>query len=201
MRNSTATDAATSQQSKQRRDAPSRRAALAAAAAANSALVLRLFLAHRHALQRYFARRVRPRSDAQELAQEVYLRLLRIPDANALRNPEGYLYAIAANLIKERAAHQRLSRNCVPLEEAALPEALSAEPSWPDILDSARHAERLREVLRELPVKCQAAVTLCYWHGLSYAEIAQRLDISVNMVKKYLVCALALCRRRMGRLR
>jgi RNA polymerase sigma factor (sigma-70 family) len=201
MTSSTATDAATSQQSRLRRDAPSRRAAPAATAAANSALVLRLFLAHGHALQRYFARRVRPRSDAQELAQEVYLRLLRVPDASALRNPEGYLYAIAANLIKERAAQQRLRRNCVSLEDAAFPEALSEEPSWPDTLDTARHAARLREVLRELPLKCQAAVTLCYWHGLSYAEIAQRLGISVNMVKKYLVCALALCRRRMAHLR
>jgi RNA polymerase sigma factor (sigma-70 family) len=198
MTSSTATDAAISQQSRLRRDAPSRRAAPAATAAANSALVLRLFLAHRRALQRYFARRVRLCSDAEELAQEVYLRLLRVPDADALRNPEGYLYAIAANLIKERAAQQRLSRNCVSLEDAAFPEALSEEPSWPDTLDTARHAARLREVLRELPLKCQAAATLCYWHGLSYAEIAERLGISVNMVKKYLVRALALCRRRMA---
>jgi RNA polymerase sigma-70 factor (ECF subfamily) len=164
-------------------------------------MVERLYLAHRHALQRYFERRVRPRSDAQELAQEVYFRLLRVPDAEAIRNPEGYLYAIAANLIKERAAQRHVSRNCISLEDAAFPETLSEEPSCPDILDTARRATRMREVLRQLPVKCQAAVTLHYWHGLSYAEIAQQLGISVNMVKKYLVSALALCRLRMARLR
>lgn len=198
MRISTVTGAATSERSRPHRDTPSRREKPAAKASANSEMVERLYLAHRHALQRYFARRVRPRSDAQELAQEVYFRLLRVPDADAIRNPEGYLYAIAANLIKERAAQHHLSRRRVPLEDAVLPEALSEEPSCPDILDTARRARRMREVLRQLPVKCQAAVTLHYWHGLSYAETAQQLGISVNMVKKYLVAALALCRRRMA---
>jgi len=44
-------------------------------------------------------------------------------------------------------------------------------------------------------------VLMRHWHGLSYQEIAQKLDISVHMVKKYLVHALAHCRRRMSSLR
>jgi RNA polymerase sigma factor (sigma-70 family) len=170
-------------------------------AGANNVLVERLFLAHKDALRRYFARRVRRRSDAEELAQEVYLRLLRVADADAVRNPEGYLYAIAANLIKEHAMQQYISRNCVALEDAGFPEVLSEGPSHSDIVDTARRAKRLRQVLQQLPVKCQAAVVMRHWHGLSYEEIAQTLDISVNMVKKYLVHALAHCRRRMGSLR
>jgi RNA polymerase sigma-70 factor (ECF subfamily) len=170
-------------------------------AGANNALVERLFLAQKDALQRYFVRRVRRRSDVEELAQEVYLRLLRVADADALRNPEGYLYAIAANLIKEHARQQYISRNCVTLEDAGFPEVLSEELSYADILDTGQRAKRLREVLQELPARCQAAVVMRHWHGLSYAEIAQQLNISVNMVKKYLVHALAHCRRRMGRLR
>ena len=57
--------------------------------------------------------------------------------------------------------------------------------------------ERLREVLGQLSPKCQAAVILQYWHGLSYAEIGERLGVSSNMVKKYLGQALLHCRRRM----
>jgi RNA polymerase sigma-70 factor (ECF subfamily) len=167
-------------------------------AVANQVLVERLFLAQKDALWRYFVRRVRRRSDAEELAQEVYLRLLRVADADALRNPEAYLYAIAANLLKEHAAQQSIGRNCVSLEDAGLPEMLSEVVSYPDLVDKAQRTERLREVLRQLPAKCQAAVVMRHWHGLSYAEIAQKLDISVNMVKKYLVHALAHCRRRMG---
>jgi len=170
-------------------------------AVANQVLVERLFLAQKDALWRYFLRRVRRRSDAEELAQEVYLRLLRVADADALRNPEAYLYAIAANLLKEHAVQQSIGRNCVSLEDAGFPEMLSEAVSYPDLVDKAQRTERLREVLRQLPAKCQAAVVMRHWHGLSYEEIAQKLDISVNMVKKYLVHALAHCRRRMSSLR
>jgi RNA polymerase sigma-70 factor (ECF subfamily) len=144
---------------------------------------------------------VRRRSDAEELAQEVYLRLLRVADADALRNPEAYLYAIAANLLKEHAVQQSISRNCVSLEDAGFPEMLSEVVSYPDLVDKAQRTKRLREVLQQLPAKCQAAVIMRHWHGLGYEEIAQKLDISVNMVKKYLVHALAHCRRRMSSLR
>ena len=170
-------------------------------AAANQVLVERLFLAQKDALWRYLVRRVRRRSDAEELAQEVYLRLLRVADAEALRNPEAYLYAIAANLLKEHAVQQSISRNCVALEDAGFPEMLLEVVSYPDLVDKAQRAERLREVLQQLPAKCQAVVLMRHWHGLSYEEIAQKLDISVNMVKKYLVHALAHCRRRMSSLR
>jgi DNA-directed RNA polymerase specialized sigma24 family protein len=44
-------------------------------------------------------------------------------------------------------------------------------------------------------------VILRYRHELSNQEIAQRLDVSPRMVKKYLAQALSLCRRRMARLR
>jgi RNA polymerase sigma factor (sigma-70 family) len=170
-------------------------------AVANLVLVERMFRAQKDALWRYLVRRVRRRSDAEELAQEVYLRLLRVADANALRNPEAYLYAISANLLKEHAMQQSISRNCVALEDAGFPEMLSEAVCYPDLVDKAQRTERLREVLRQLPAKCQAAVIMRHWHGLSYEEIAQKLEISVNMVKKYLVHALAHCRRRMSSLR
>ena len=67
-------------------------------------------------------------------------------------------------------------------------------------LDAERRIKRLREVLGQLSPKCQAAVVLQYWQGLSYQEIAEQLEISTHMVKKYLSQALTHCRRRMGRL-
>ena len=56
-------------------------------------------------LANYFLRRVAHRWDAQDLVQEVYLRLLRSGDAGAgaVRNPEAYLFTVAANLVKEHA--------------------------------------------------------------------------------------------------
>jgi RNA polymerase sigma-70 factor (ECF subfamily) len=78
---------------------------------------------------------------------------------------------------------------------------LAELPSFGGQLDQERCIGRLREVLDQLSPKCRAAVVLQYWHGQSYEEIAARLGISTNMVKKYLSQALMHCRRRMSALR
>jgi hypothetical protein len=56
-------------------------------------LVERLFADHGSSLQAFLFRRVRRQPIAAELAQEVYVRMLRVPDMGAVRNPEAYLAA------------------------------------------------------------------------------------------------------------
>src|SRR5262245_22522577 len=63
--------------------------------------VERLFAQHHAGLQAFFRRRIRTKSDAADLVQEVYVRMLRVSDTEAIRNPELYLYTVAGNLAKE----------------------------------------------------------------------------------------------------
>src|SRR5262245_14418283 len=58
------------------------------------------------ALHKYLLRRLRHRQDAQDLAQEAYLRFLQLPSAAAVRNSAAYLFRIAFNLITERQLRQ-----------------------------------------------------------------------------------------------
>jgi RNA polymerase sigma-70 factor (ECF subfamily) len=163
-------------------------------------LVARLFAEHGSSLQAFLYRRLRGHSDAAELAQEVYLRMLRVPDMEAIRNPESYLYTVASNLAKEHFRHQRTDGQALDVDDPWVNEQLAELPHIAGQLDTQTRIKRLREVLNQLPPKCHAAVVLQYWHGLSYDEIAQRLGISTHMVKKYLRQALIHCRRRMARL-
>ena len=55
----------------------------------NNELVRQLFITYQTALRAYLYKRVRRRADAEELAQEVYLRLLRVSDVTVILNPEG----------------------------------------------------------------------------------------------------------------
>jgi DNA-directed RNA polymerase specialized sigma24 family protein len=48
--------------------------------------VEKLFAEHRRALQAYFYRRIRTKSDAPDLAQEVYVRMLRVSEARLSRS-------------------------------------------------------------------------------------------------------------------
>lgn len=165
------------------------------------ALIERLFATHGTALRAFFRRRIRTKVDAPDLTQEVYLRMLRVADAEIIHNPEGYLYTVANNLVKERGLIERRRQEAAQLTEAQLSELLDGLQTAEHQIDAAARNARLHEVLMQLTPKCRAAVVMQYRHDMSYQEIADRLGVSTNMVKKYLSQGIALCRRRMERLK
>ena len=163
-------------------------------------LVGRLFAEHRAALQSFFLRRVRSQADAADLAQEVYVRMLRIGDPGAIRNPVAYLYTVASNLVKEHAVLDRRQASGVDIDELSAQEQLATLPTFDGDLDVTQRVARLGVVLKQLRPKCRAAVELRFTHDLSFREIALQLGVSPQMAKKYVAQALGHCRRRMARM-
>jgi RNA polymerase sigma factor (sigma-70 family) len=158
-----------------------------------------LFAEKGAALSSYFLRRVSHRWDAQDLVQEVYLRLLRIGPAEVanIRDPEAYLFTVAANLAKEHAVlRQQLPLGGDSLE--AVMEQFGAPCNVEADMDRDLRRQRLGALIERLSPKCRAVLVMHYRDELSYREIAERLSISTNMVKKYIVKGLAACRQRMA---
>jgi RNA polymerase sigma-70 factor (ECF subfamily) len=127
--------------------------------------------------------------------------MLRVRDVEAIRNPEGYLFAVANNLAKEHAVLDRRRATAIDVDEAGPDTSLQTLPAYEKELDGMQRTSRLHTVLAQLSPKCRAAVVLQYGQGLTYQEIALQLSVSPHMVKKYLAQALMHCRRRMMRLR
>jgi RNA polymerase sigma-70 factor (ECF subfamily) len=171
-----------------------------AMAETKKSVVGRLFTEHGGALQAFLYRRVRRPSDAAELAQEVYVRLLRVPDIWEIRDLGAYLYTVASNLARDHARRERRDGTVFDVDDPQVQGELTELPGVAEHLDAEQFTKQLREVLHQLPPKCRAAIVMQYWQGLSYEEIAQRLGVSTHMVKKYLSQAMVHCRRRMGRL-
>ncbi|MDB6104643.1 MAG: polymerase sigma70 [Gammaproteobacteria bacterium] len=163
-------------------------------------LVERLFAEHRTALQTFFKRRIRSKADAPDLAQEVYIRMLRIKDQQAVRNPVLYLYTVANNLVKEHAVLEHRQASCIDIDGAPAEELLETLPTFDANLDATQRVARLGVVLKQLRPKCRAAVVLRFTHELSYREIGIHLGVSPQMAKKYVAQALGHCQRRMARL-
>ena len=163
-------------------------------------LVERLFAGNGTALLSYFRRFVREPSEARDLAQEVFLRMLRVRDTGKIQNPEGYLFTVAANLIKERHAMQRRHGSEVDAGDEDIQLYLTEATNIDGEIDHQARVRRLREVLKQLRPKEQAVIMLQYMHDMTHKEIAERLVISPRMVKKHLAKGIALCRLRMGRL-
>jgi RNA polymerase sigma-70 factor (ECF subfamily) len=157
--------------------------------------------AYRGALQAFFHRRLRTKADTADLVQEVYLRMLRVSDPEAIRNPEAYLFTVAGNLLRENAvADSRLAQE-LTIDAAEGAPALTTVSGFEAELDTEQRVARLCEVLEQLPPRCYAAVILQYRDELSYQEIAAQLEITPRMVKRYLAQAVSHCRQRMARLR
>jgi RNA polymerase sigma-70 factor (ECF subfamily) len=160
------------------------------------ALVERLIADHSGTLREFLRRRVSELQVVDDLLQEVFLRMLRLPAEREIQNPAGYMFTVADNLTKEHLRNTG-KRAALDIDDPLVESRTAQLPDFGRELDEAQRVRRLREVLGQLSPKCQTVVALRYWQGQSYEEIAQQLDISANMVKKYLSQALVHCRRRM----
>jgi RNA polymerase sigma factor (sigma-70 family) len=142
-------------------------------------------------LKRYLSQRVGNRAEVEDLAQEIYLRLLRIERKDLVRSPEALLFRVASNAVYE---WRLLARNRLPHSPTELErlESIESEPSA-DIW-RAELAHALTAALERLSPKCRAAVVLHRREQLTYSEVGVQLGISVAMVKKYLSQGVALCR-------
>lgn len=161
--------------------------------------VEKLFAEHRDALQAYFQRRIRTKSEAPDLAQEVYVRMLRVSDPEAIRNPQAYLYTVAGNLMREHSVLDRRQSGRLNIDDASIEQRLGELPSLDSQLEASELAKRLGATLELLPARWRTALILQFRYGLTYREIGERLGVSSNMVKKYLAQGLGHCRRHMAR--
>jgi RNA polymerase sigma factor (sigma-70 family) len=162
--------------------------------------VSELFLAQQERLCRHLRRRLSNEIDARDLAQETYLRMLRASDRGlVLKHPRAYLYRIANNLVSERFGRELPNGSRVGEQE--LLELESPEPSPEERTEKNRQLELIEQVLEGLSPKCRAVVTMRSRHGMTNREVAERLGISIDMVKKYMKTAMARCRKQLRRYR
>lgn len=162
--------------------------------------VARLAADHGEDLLRFLSRRARTAADAREVAQEVYVRLLRMDRKDRIRDPRAYLYRIAVNLLHEfelkRQAEAEGLRGWAP-EQVADENALRADSG----AEAQLIGRKLGEVLGELSAKCRAVLIMHRRDGMTCDEIADRLGISRSMVKRYLGNGLRHCCARLEELK
>jgi RNA polymerase sigma factor (sigma-70 family) len=154
-----------------------------------------LVTAHGEQLHRFLRTRVRNASDIPDIVQEVFLRMLRIPNQEAIRSPEAYLFTVAQHVAQQHALRQ--STMPASLEAGKflmeMPAAADSDPLTQAAADQCLGG--LERALDRLTPKVRATFVMHRHHGLSLEEISQRLDISFPMAKKYLVKALVLVRQ------
>lgn len=150
-----------------------------------------VFLRYAGKLQSYLDRRLRVRQDAEDLAQDVYLELLRMNPSKEIRDPLAFLYGIASRVLADHVSGLRRRAERMPSTgEVSEVTAETLSTSLSNLLEESEDAQRrVERALAALP-PMQAAVVGCVnCEGMTYEETAERLGISVHTVKKYVVKA------------
>lgn len=146
-------------------------------------------------LLRFLRSRLGHGDHAQDLAQEVYLRVLRMEDLRLIRNPRSFVIHLAAHAAYE---WRMLARNRLQHSDELLHELIAHDADPAEALERDDRIEHLSRVLETLSPKCRAVLLMHRRDGMTYEEIAARMNLSVAMVKKYLARGLAACHRQMG---
>lgn len=138
-------------------------------------------------LTRFLRRKLPGQIDAEDLAQEVYVRLLRIEKLDSIEEPQAYLYRVASNVAAEwrmRACHRKphSGEELDNLVAAATPESL---------LDEAQFRTQLDAALGTMNAMVRAVIYLKLRDGKSHEEIAQHLGITTRMVRRLLTAGYA----------
>jgi RNA polymerase sigma factor (sigma-70 family) len=160
------------------------------------ALVAALVVSHGGQLRRFLSSRVRNASDVPDLIQEVYLRMLRVPDHDAIRSPEAYLFTVAQHVAHQHAI--RRSNVTPPIElQDMLSELAEIPPDPASELSAEQSLKELDHALERLSPSERATFLYHRRDGLTLQEIADRLGVSRQMVKKYLAKALIELRKQL----
>jgi RNA polymerase sigma factor (sigma-70 family) len=125
--------------------------------------------------------------DAEEVVQDVFVRLLAGP---VEPRGEGLLVRMARNLAIDRLRRRRYREAARPAVAAA---ALAETPSPEAALAAREELRALVRLLEAMPERRRRAFVMSRLEDLPQAEIARRLGVSLSTVEKDLRAALELC--------
>ncbi len=145
-------------------------------------------------LRRFLSKRLRNGADAPDLAQEIYLRLLRVAHHETIRNPEAYLFTVASHILHQHQLHQSMTPETLGIGDLFCELELTSDDDPAARVDVAQRIEHLEYSLRQLPPKISATLMLHRYAGFSIEEIGRQLGVSRPTAKKYLARALSHCR-------
>jgi RNA polymerase sigma-70 factor (ECF subfamily) len=164
-----------------------------------AAAVSLLFREHNAMLMGYLTARLRSEQEAKEVAQEAYVRLLKLQEPGTPSSLRGYLFKTATNIAIDRLRHRSVQHRWEEqpelFEDSSATRGESNDPA--KLLLAREQADQLLGYLQELPIKCQHVINLHRLEGLPQHAVAVRLRISERMVRRYVTYTMVYCHLRL----
>jgi RNA polymerase sigma factor (sigma-70 family) len=154
-----------------------------------------VYIEKRADLVRFFTARLSSRAAAEDLIQDLYLRIMTLDAQAPMDNPSAFLYRTAINLMLDRLRGERRT----DLRDRAWHDSRRVRIGSADVVDepspedAVMGRERLRRLLNavaDLPPQTRRAFELHKFEGYSHAETARLLGVSTKTIEKQVSAAL-----------
>jgi len=143
-------------------------------------------------LMSFFMRRLRNRSEAEDLTQQVFLRILAAQRKEQMHHPEGFVFTVATNLLRDRSRQHGRRGDARALDTLTYGELMDAgfvEPSPERILIGRERLRAAFAALGELDGHTGEIFVLSRLDNLRQRDIAQRFGIGLSTVEKHIMRA------------
>ena len=153
------------------------------------------YVAMRDELVRFLSARLGQAAAAEDIYQDMFVRLNTAQLPDEIGSPRAFLYRTAFNLANDhrRALSRRVARDGAWLDVATLSTAGEAISDHPDVdraIDARREMQLMLAALNDLSPKCREVFTLHRLRGLSHRQVAENLGITTKTVEKHMTAAL-----------
>ncbi len=157
--------------------------------------LLGTYLEKRDVLLRYVAASCRDPGLAEDIIQDLYVKLSALETEPVVDNPSGYLFRMANNIYLNRLRALKSERTRDHAWQASSFEsiggdAVADEPTPESRITGRQQMTRLKSAIDALPERTQAIFRLHKLDGLTQTQVAVRLGISISSVEKHLATAL-----------
>ena len=157
--------------------------------------LIEAYLSQRPVLKRFLIARFRDSSVAEDILQEVYLKLTRTSLRTDIKNHTAYLFRVANNLAldfrkqQQRTAARDLEWSDISRHKIA-GEPVHDAPGPDRVLDGQKKIAQIQEILNEMPPQRRMVFTLHKLEGHSHLEVAAKLGVTRSTVEKHMSKAL-----------
>lgn len=151
---------------------------------------------HHKSLLAFLCFKLRSSSEANDIAQEAYARVLRHGLPEDIGCARAYVFKTANNLAINRLIERQRKRDYVTVD----PHDINLPSGQPTPEEDVQCQEKLRALVsavEELPPKCRMAFVLYKFEFLEYAEIAKRMSLTESMIRKYVLRGMRHCQTRL----
>ena len=150
----------------------------------------------RASLMRYASRYFRKTHEIEDVVQEAFVKVLEVQDGRKIHSIDAYLFRTARNIALNTLGKcdYKLTETLGDLVNET---EMALGPALEDQYESQQQFELFCESLVDLPKRCQQAFVLRRVYGFTQAEIAERMQISINTVEMHLAKGVVRCERYM----